>query len=303
MHVQYDNVNHAIAILPQRILREGFSEQSRNGKVISYPLPLTVTTANPTERVLLCPRRRANPFLFLLDGLSILSHINMLKPFADITPRFKDYSDDGYSIRGHYGRRLADQIPLAIQMLREDPKSRRVTMAIWKPMADLGAQSADIPCNVHVNLRIFDGRLDLTVFNRSNDVLWGMLGANIVQFSFLQEYIARSVGVPVGRLHQISTNAHIYTNFGPGKGPLDFTHTIRTAPVVPLHIGGLVDELNLMFIRLSEPGKPEFEPCGQIYLDEVVFPMLAAWHERDLRILDDFPDNDWFQAARMYGVK
>jgi len=265
-----------------------------------------VTTANPMERVLLCPRRRANPFLFLLDGLSILSKVNLLKPFADIVPRFKNYSDDGMTIRGHYGKRLADQIPFAIQMLREDLKSRRVTMSIWSPVADLGADSADIPCNVHGNLRVVDGALDLTVFNRSNDVLWGLLGANIVQFSFLLEYIAKSVGVPMGRLHQISTNAHIYTEFGPGKDMLDFTHMERTAPTVPLDTNSLVDELNKMFLWLgSSDFEPHFEPCesGNRYINEVVFPMLAAWHQKDLTILDVFDDNDWFQAARMYGVK
>ena len=61
MHVQYENVNHAISILPQRIVREGRKENSRNGPVISYDLPLTITTTKPWERVLLCPRRRANP--------------------------------------------------------------------------------------------------------------------------------------------------------------------------------------------------------------------------------------------------
>lgn len=53
-------------------------------------------------------------------------------------------------------------------------------------------------------------RLDLTVFNRSNDVLWGMLGANAVHFSFLLEYVAGALGVPVGEYHQVSSNAHFY---------------------------------------------------------------------------------------------
>jgi hypothetical protein len=305
MHVQYENVNHAISVLPHRLRQEGIEEVSRNGRVVSYPLPLTVTTANPVKRVLLCPRRRANPFLFLLDGLSILSRVNLLKPFTDITPRFREYSDDGVTLRGHYGKRLADQIPEAIQMLREQPGSRRVTMAIWNSNDDLGAESRDIPCNVHINLRIVNGGLDLTVFNRSNDLLWGMLGANIVQFSFLQEYIAACVGVRVGFLHQISTNAHIYLDFGPGKGMLDFVQVIPYPPVVPLDTKDLVEELNMLFMRLSEDGKPDFEPCesGNRFIDNVVLPMLAAWHQKDLSILDVFPDCDWFHAARMYGVK
>lgn len=302
MHVQYENVNHAISILPQRIVREGRKENSRNGPVISYDLPLTITTTKPWERVLLCPRRRANPFLFLLDGLSILSRVNLLKPFTDITPRFREYSDDGATIRGHYGKRLADQIPEAIEMLRREPNSRRVTMAIWDPALDLNCDSKDIPCNVHVNLRIVDNELDLTVFNRSNDILWGMLGANIVQFSFLQEYIARSLSIQMGRLHQISTNAHIYTEFGPGRGGMvDFTHAVQTAPSLPMDTNGLVNDLNMLFLALA--ADDPLPPSQNLFLRGVVYPMIQAWHEKDLSILDAFPDCDWFQAARMYGVK
>lgn len=54
--------------------------------------------------------------------------------------------------------------------------------------------------------------LDLTVFNRSNDMVWGMLGANAVQFSVLQEYVAARLGVGVGRYNQITANMHVYTN-------------------------------------------------------------------------------------------
>jgi hypothetical protein len=301
MHVQYENVNHAIAILPQHIKQQGQIEDSRNGKVVSYPLPLMVTTTQPWERVLLCPRRRANPFLFLLDGLSILSKVALVKPFADIVPRFKNYSDDGATLRGHYGRRLYDQIPDAIEMLRREPNSRRVTMAIWDAAMDLGADSKDIPCNVHVNLRIVDGALDLTVFNRSNDVLWGMLGANIVQFSFLQEYIATSLGLFVGRLHQISTNAHIYLGFGPGQGMLDFTHTVKTAPTMPLDIADLTNDLDMMFLALA--ADDPLPPTQNRFLAGVVYPMIQAHQNKDLGMLDGYPDCDWFQAARMYGVK
>lgn len=52
--------------------------------------------------------------------------------------------------------------------------------------------------------------LDMTVINRSNDTLWGALGANYVHFSFLQEYIANATGMAVGSYHQISNNLHIY---------------------------------------------------------------------------------------------
>ena len=52
----------------------------------------------------------------------------------------------------------------------------------------------------------------MVVFNRSNDIVWGAYGANAVQFSMLQEYIAAHIGVPVGWYEQVSTNFHAYEN-------------------------------------------------------------------------------------------
>tara|TARA_R110002020_G_scaffold376130_3_gene587275 strand:+ start:3890 stop:5017 length:1128 start_codon:yes stop_codon:yes gene_type:complete len=61
--------------------------------------------------------------------------------------------------------------------------------------------------------------LDMTVFNRSNDMVWGTCGANAVHFSFLQEYMAKRLGVGVGVYNQISNNLHVYTetNWKPEK--------------------------------------------------------------------------------------
>lgn len=52
--------------------------------------------------------------------------------------------------------------------------------------------------------------LEMTVCNRSNDLVWGMLGANVVHMSFLQEYMAAQLGWSVGKYHQITNNLHAY---------------------------------------------------------------------------------------------
>ena len=300
MELEYRNVNHALSHLPYMIHENGIKQDSRNGPVVSLPEPLMLTTQRPMERVLLCPVRRANPFLFLLDGLSILSSINLVKPLADIVPRFREYSDDGVHLRAHYGKRLFWQLNPAIDLLTKDPGSRRAVMSIWDPREDLGANSKDLPCNVTVNLRIVGGALDLAVFNRSNDVFWGLLGANIVQFSFLQEYLARSIGVQIGRLTQITTNAHIYTNFGPGKGGVvDFSMPpVDYPPVSVLEPEFLTSALNSMFLALNDGVVPP--TSRNPFIHNVVLPMLRVWHNKDLSELRGYPDCDWFHAARMF---
>ena len=83
---------------------------------------------------------------------------------------------------------------------------------MWDAHVDLGVASKDIPCNTHAYFLINNGRLDMTVCNRSNDIVWGCYGANAVHFSILQEYMAALIGVPVGRYWQISNNWHLYLN-------------------------------------------------------------------------------------------
>lgn len=58
-----------------------------------------------------------------------------------------------------------------------------------------------------------NGRLlDMTVTNRSNDMIWGALGANAVHFSFLQEYVAAQLDVEVGVYNHFTNNMHVYIN-------------------------------------------------------------------------------------------
>ena len=48
----------------------------------------------------------------------------------------------------------------------------------------------EIPCNTAIYFKVREGKLNMTVSNRSNDVIWGTFGANVVHMSILQEYVA-----------------------------------------------------------------------------------------------------------------
>ncbi len=56
----------------------------------------------------------------------------------------------------------------------------------------------------------------MTVFNRSNDLHWGLHAVNIPQFGILLEYLAARLGVAVGTQTHISQSLHIYLD-GPAK--------------------------------------------------------------------------------------
>lgn len=191
--------------------------ESRNGPVLRTRMPLTTVYTDPKSRVLFDATRDCNPFLHLFESMWMLQGRRDLAFVEYFTPQMRSYSDDGTTLNGAYGYRWRhhfglDQIEYIISELK-DPNSRRAHMGMWDARNDpKSAQTGtkDVPCNLSIAFDVIENRLNMTVFNRSNDLIWGAYGANLVHMSFLQEYVAQAGGFMIGNYYQVSNNAHIY---------------------------------------------------------------------------------------------
>jgi hypothetical protein len=209
------NVNEALPQALRLMQDQGVQTESRGLKTVRLPGPFLTVYTRPQERVLFDPVRDANPFFHMIDALWLLSGSNRVDLPRAFLGRIADFSDDGSTFHGSYGYRLRhafgfDQVESACEILQQKPDSRQVVMSIWHPALDLGAETKDMPCNDMIMLDIVGDQLCMTVCNRSNDVVWGAYGANVVQFSMLQEYMAGRIGVNVGPYTQMSNNFHVY---------------------------------------------------------------------------------------------
>lgn len=218
------NVNDAYRAGMRLIAEQGILLPSRNGPVRRVTDPVTTKYTRPTERVLFDIQRDANPFFHLFEALWMLSGANDVRTLDYVLQSFREFSDDGRTFHGAYGYRWRhwpsptttydeeiDQLAYAIDMLKRDASTRRVVIGMWDPRRDLAAASKDLPCNDIIKVAIVNGALDIQVFNRSNDIIYGCYGANAVHMSVLQEYLAGMIDVPVGRYFQISGDFHAYT--------------------------------------------------------------------------------------------
>jgi thymidylate synthase len=220
------NVNDAMPKALQNLGWAGIKRESRAGTVIEYPEPVATVYQQPRERVLFNPHRDANPFFHFFEALWVLAGRGDVGFLARFNVRMREFSDNGKTFHAPYGRRLRsmarktidvtkgetdDQVSLVCKMLRDSPQDRRAVLQIWDAGWDLGASSKDIPCNDMVFCkRGPEGELNIRVCCRSNDAVWGAYGANAVQFSVLQEYMAAHIGCPVGTYTQISDSLHVY---------------------------------------------------------------------------------------------
>jgi hypothetical protein len=247
------NVRNVHEALPEGIrmmTRYGYEEGSRNGAVRLFDTPVTTRYRMPQERVIFHPLRDANPFFHLYESLWMLAGKRDVKSVAHYVKRMAEFSDDGKTFHGAYGYRWRKHFKVRSargyhRRAGQEPRiDRRCVLQMWDARTDLGKEGKDFPCNTMATFRYHEGKLDMTVMNRSNDMIWGAYGANAVHFSFLQEYIAGCLGLMVGDYYQVSTNFHAYeATFIPllplaASRPLDNPYFVGEVAPMPLFAAG-----------------------------------------------------------------
>jgi thymidylate synthase len=215
-NITCSNVNEAFSEMFWKLrTRKVDTRQTRNGPALTFEGTFIISYLRPNERVLFHPGRDANPIFHLLESVWMLAGRNDVAFLEQFNSRIGQYSDDGVTFNAAYGYRWRrhfgfDQLKAVIELLKKDPNTRQAVIQMWDA-TDLIKTTKDKACNTQIVFEARHGRLNVTVFNRSNDIWWGACGANAVHFSVLQEFIATSAGLTVGLYRQVSSNMHLYT--------------------------------------------------------------------------------------------
>jgi thymidylate synthase len=281
------NVNHVYPEALWRMKVIGVEQNSRNGRVRRILGPVATTYRQPRERMLLDPRRDANPFFHIFEGVWMLAGRNDVGWIMAFNTNITQFSDDGITLHGAYGHRWRnhfghDQLIWIINHLRADPNSRRAVLQMFDPETDQGWVSGptpkDIPCNTGVYFELVNGFLNMTVTNRSNDIIWGCYGANAVHMSMLQELIANTLGVDVGQYVQFSNNFHIYErHFDLMEGieePPYYSDEMSASHIDIVRFGNAQSDL---YEIMQWIGSPDYDQYTSPYILLVLRPMLSAY--------------------------
>lgn len=293
---------------------------SRNGKVWKAITPVTTVWAPDASYISIDEVRNANPFFHLMEALWMLAGRKDLEFVTKYAANMAQFSDDGGVTQpGAYGYRWRhhfdhDQLGAILGELRANPASRRVVLSMWDGFSDPEAvhkNSADVPCNTHAYFDLSGGSLDMTVCCRSNDIVWGCYGSNVVHFSMLLELVAGVLGVPRGRYYQMSNNFHLYVErpdvvklMKHAKDRNFFSLRPTTIAfsqeqlVTPKRAEAFLAELKNLDELTGNSGVP--------FLDRVAWPMQRAWtaHKAgdSAEALEwlGTADVDWLVAGRLW---
>lgn len=274
--------------------------ESRLGPCRVLDEPLTLCNTQPRNRVLINSRRNVNPFFQLMEAIWMFAgdDTGWITKFNKNMASFMDgkffHGAYGYRWRQHFGQ---DQIAQIIKQLKTIPNSRRAYLGMWDPQTDLNSQALDLPCNVGMAFQVRQGKLNGYVFNRSNDVIWGMLGTNCVHFSFLLEVIADCVDLQLGSLYQMSANPHIYQRHYELLGDVivrEDEHEPSGRPTNAMNWQSWTTDAEL-FLQLGSDGEYMNE-----WFNAVASPMYDVYVKRLNSRIPAIHSGDWRNAARLW---
>ncbi|MDX1639008.1 MAG: thymidylate synthase [Balneolaceae bacterium] len=117
--------------------------------------------------------------------------------------------DASHIVRTQMVKKEFDQVQRAIDMLKNNPNSRRIVVSAWHP--GLLREMALPPCHLMYIFNVADGKLNCHLTQRSGDIALG-IPFNLACYAALTMAVANEVGLEYGTFAHTIVDAHIYVN-------------------------------------------------------------------------------------------
>jgi thymidylate synthase len=226
---EFESIEEGYPILLKTLLEEG-KDVSPRGQLTKEISPLGFTINNPRKAIYYNPLRKANYGFQIAEFLWMMRASNDLEEIAHYNKHWRNFSDDNITLNGAYGNRifnyqgsilekekdeenyvpvLVDQFSLAQKQLEKDPDTRQATIVLFNPALDY-RETKDKPCTNLMRFMIRDGKLNMTVFMRSNDAILGLYPYDFWNFVHIQAIMASKLGIEMGKYTHIADSFHIY---------------------------------------------------------------------------------------------
>lgn len=206
-----DLVRHIFEHGLQKADRTGTGTKSIFGYQMRFDLsagfPLVTTKKVPVRAII-------HELLWFLKGQTNIQYLK-----DNQVSIWDEWADAGGELGPVYGKqwrrweakdgRVIDQIAQVVELLKNDPDSRRMIVSAWN-VGELD-QMALMPCHTLFQFYVAGGKLSCQLYQRSADVFLGV-PFNIASYALLTLMLAQVTGLEVGDLVHTFGDAHIYAN-------------------------------------------------------------------------------------------
>jgi thymidylate synthase len=144
--------------------------------------------------------------------------------YGKVPAIWKRMADTDGNVNSNYGWQWYyrnEQLRKVINILKQNNNSRQAAISIYDGK-EIDEYSNDTPCTYAIQFTVLNGKLNMSVVMRSNDLWYGFCNDQY-QFSNLQMYVAYGLGLPVGTYYHFAHNLHLYND----KLPEDKTRSFH----------------------------------------------------------------------------
>ena len=202
----YKNATDAFELL--------FSDINTNGESFAgtkAKFNVSFTLMDPSDKVITTVERKFNTDYANFEFDWYCAGNRDAKEIGERAKIWKQMMVEGTTeVNSNYGYfwNKNDQLQRVITELKNNPQSRRA-IVVHYDINELDRYKYDTPCNDVLNFYIKDDKLHLTVFARSIDLVFGFCNDQFT-FAKLMEMVAFQLDLPLGTMHWMVTNLHIY---------------------------------------------------------------------------------------------
>jgi len=227
--------------LLRHVLEHGTIKQDRTGtgtrSIFGYQMRFNLEEGFPvltTKKLHL--RSIIHELLWFLKGETNIRYLHENK--VSIWDEWADEAGELGPVYGHQWRswetadhRTIDQISQAVQLIKQNPDSRRIMVSAW----NVGQieQMALPPCHVLFQFYVADGKLSCQLYQRSADIFLGV-PFNIASYALLTMMMAQVTGLAAGEFIHTFGDAHIYLNHME-QVELQLSREFRPLPVMKIN--------------------------------------------------------------------
>ena len=207
----FRNANEAYEYLHDKIIQEGinFGDTKALFNVGFY-------MTDPKDRKIINKEREWKEDYAEAEWQWYLSGDPKVSTLGDIYGKipeiWKRMADADGKVNSNYGYQWErnGQLDMVLEMLKHNNKTRQACISIYDGK-EISDYAFDTPCTYAVQFTIVNGRLDMCVTMRSNDLWYGFCNDQY-QFSKLQELMAYRLDIETGTYYHFAHNMHLYNN-------------------------------------------------------------------------------------------
>lgn len=214
MVIEANNADTLFDLVCLKLANSNCREEAIKNGMAKELINVNLVLTDPTRNTMLECGRKMSLRYALGELLWYNSRNNKASSIAKFSKFWTNIANKDGTINSNYGYCIHDKFKFdqwkyVVDLLKKDPGSRQAVIHIKEARDLLKHPCKDVNCTIALQFFVNDGKLDMIVTMRSNDI-WLGLPYDLFNFTCMQIQMAMELGIEIGTYYHNAASLHLY---------------------------------------------------------------------------------------------